>query len=382
MTTTTRPLAHRYHYGATGAGGRTAVHVDGATDPAGHVWKMSVGSRRWRAQGTGDSGSTNHTRKYEAAERLVAMVDVRAIVAAETERNRSLIGKAPDGWRLVSWEEIEREGYREVRPPANAPETYTGSGEHYPAGYAHTVMLRTVTRLHNGHVVITGTQYGEPGPFVMGMSPAHVALGALVAERTARLVAGETTCPGCAAIGPLYQAGTHMGCVACTAAETGQEPSSLPAPTSGDGAAVWRPGDLVSTDVTGTDGITDTRTGRVTETRTYIVERRREVSVQFPYFSGQRTCVPSQLFAAEREYVRSAETAGGWAEGVAACHTVYGPTGAPFTRTGVVIGFSDGPSGERMARVEFAGISGATPYPPGSLTHPGDPVFSRSMSPA
>jgi hypothetical protein len=48
----------------------------------------------------------------------------------------------------------------------------------------------------------------------------------------------------------------------------------------------------------------------------------------------------------------------------------------------VVIGFSDGPSGERLARVEFAGISGATPYPPGSLTRPGDPVFPRSKSPA
>jgi hypothetical protein len=356
--------------------------VDGATDPAGHVWKMSVGSRPWRAQGTGDSGSTDHTRKYAAAERLVAMVDVRAIVAAETERNRSLIGKAPGGWRLVSWEEIEREGYRKVRPPAGALETYPGTGEHYPAGYVRTITLRTVTRLHNGHMVITGTQFGEPGPFVLLMTPAHVALGALVAESTARLVASETPCPACASSGPLYQVDTHLGCASCTAAETGQAPASLPAPTSDHSAVVWRPGDLVSTDLIGTDGITDTRTGRVTETRTHIAERRREVSVRFPYFSGQRTCVPTQLYAAEREYVRSAETAGGWAEGVSACHTVYGPTGAPFTRTGVVIGFSDGPSGDRMARVEFAGISGATPYPPGSLTRPGDPVYPRSKSPA
>ncbi|WP_331752713.1 hypothetical protein OG440_38270 (plasmid) [Streptomyces sp. NBC_00637] len=201
MTATARPLAHRY-YGATGADARTAVHVDGATDPADHVWKMSLGSRRWRGQGTGDSGSTDHTRKYEAAERLVAMVDVRAIVAVETERNRSLIGKAPGGWRLVSWEEIEREGYREVRPPAGALDTYPGTGEHYPAGYVRTVTLRTVTRLHNGHMVITGTQFGEPGPFVMLMSPAHIALGALVAERTARLVASETPYPHAPPAGP------------------------------------------------------------------------------------------------------------------------------------------------------------------------------------
>ncbi|WP_432140089.1 hypothetical protein [Streptomyces sp. bgisy154] len=272
----------RYRYGKPDGRGRTPVYVDGADEPAGHVRKLGRGASPWWAEGAGDgTAGTNHTHKYEAAERLVRMIDARASTAAEIERRRARRTQAPAGWRFASWTEIEREGYRQVRPVHRAPYVYGGEGERYPDTFAaQPVTLTRVTTLHNGCVVASGTEPGDRPPYVLLMDPAHVALGALVREQEPRYVApGE--CMGCEQDGPLFQAGTRLGCATCTAADLGVSPADLPAAVDDDGAVWWSVGDAVRRKGELPDEDTEPETGRVTETETFIAERTRRIAVDF-----------------------------------------------------------------------------------------------------
>ncbi|MDW8803645.1 hypothetical protein P1P68_02195 [Streptomyces scabiei] len=271
----------RYHYGTPDADGRTPVFVDDATDPTGHVWRSARGA--WWALVAGDEKqyATDHTRKYLAAERLVAVIDVRTSVAAETERRRARCTQTPAGWRFATWEEIEHEGYRQVRPVHRAPYISGDEGDRYPDGFANEpVTLNRITRLHNGHVVLSGTERGAHSPYVLLMDPAHADLGALIPERSARYVA-PGDCPACEQDAQLYQAGTRLGCASCTAADLGISVDHLPAPIEDDGAVWWRVGDTARRTFDLPEGGEHAETGRVIETATHITERTRQVRVDY-----------------------------------------------------------------------------------------------------
>ncbi|MYS36353.1 hypothetical protein K388_07383 [Streptomyces sp. KhCrAH-43] len=272
----------RYRYGKPDDDGRTPVYVGGATEPAGRVKKFGRDSHTWWAAYPSDgSTGTAHTLKREAAEQLVRKADGRASMAAETERRRARRTQAPSGWRFASWTEIEREGYRQVRPVHRAPHVCGHEGERYPDTFAaQPVTLTRVTTLHNGCVVASGTEPGDRPPYVLLMDPEHVALGALVREHEPRYVA-QGECMGCAQEGPLYQAGTRLGCPACTAADTGVSPADLPAAVDDDGTVWWSVGDTVRRRGEIPDKDTEPETGRVTEIETCIAERSRRIAVDF-----------------------------------------------------------------------------------------------------
>ncbi|MFC8223848.1 hypothetical protein ACFUTY_37475 [Streptomyces sp. NPDC057362] len=273
----------RYRYGTPDANGRTPVFVDDAPDPAGHVWRTARGSSPWKALATGDERqhATDHTRKYLAAERLVTMVDARTSAATETERRRARRTQAPAGWRFATWDEIEREGYRHVRPVHRAPYISGNEGERYPDTFAaQPITLRQVTRLHNGYVVLSGAERGEHSPYVLLMDPAHADLGALIPERSARYTA-PGDCPACEQAAPLYQVGTRLGCASCTAADLGVPADHLPAPTEDDGAVWWRVGDTARRTFALPEQDGHAETGRVIETATHITDRTRRVHVDY-----------------------------------------------------------------------------------------------------
>lgn len=272
----------RYRYGMPDADGRTPVFVDGATDPTGHVWRTTRGSSPWWALGaTGDDAPSNHTRKYLAAERLVNMIDTRVSAAAETERRRTRRTQAPAGWRFVTWEEIEREGYRQVRPVHRAPYISGNEGERYPDAFAaQPVTLTRITRLDNGYVVLSGNERGAFSPYVLLMDPAHADLGALIPEKSARNV-GPGECPACAQDTALYQVETRLGCAICTAADLGLSSGQLPAPIEDDGAVWWRVGDTARRTFDLPEDGGHAETGRVIETATNVTERTRQVRVDY-----------------------------------------------------------------------------------------------------
>ncbi|WP_371801487.1 hypothetical protein OHA38_43695 (plasmid) [Streptomyces sp. NBC_01732] len=277
----------RYRYGKPDGKGRTPVYIDGATEPAGHVRQIGRGSSPWWAEGAGDgTAGTNHARKYEAAERLVRMVDARASSAAEVERRRARRTQAaPVGWRFATWTEIEREGYRQVRPVRSAPYIYGGEGERYPGSFAdQPVTLTRIVRLRNGCVVVSGTEPdGDRPPYVLLMDPAHADLGALVREQEPRHVA-PGGCMACETDGPLYQAGTRLGCATCTAADLGLSPAELPAAAAAaddDGTVWWTIGDTVRRAGEIQDEDHEPETGRVIEIETFVAERTRRIAVDF-----------------------------------------------------------------------------------------------------
>ncbi|MER6687384.1 hypothetical protein [Streptomyces olivaceoviridis] len=335
-TTTTRRHEGRYTIGKRDNDGRYPVYVDGADTPTGYVKKMGHSAQPWRAEGGDDyAGSFPDGRaaRWQACERIVDLKDARDQADAETQRRRERATMAPEGWRFASWAEIEREGWRTVRTVARAPYVDPAAkGDRYPDTFASPVVLRCVTRLSNGHMVVSGDD-GSDTPWVTGGGPAWVALGVLVPE--------------------------------------GAPERSANAPAG----PVWQVGDLLSHDATGADGVTDTHTGTVTETRTHLDTAERHVSVAFPHWSGSHHFTePSALRAATGPYQRDAEVVGGWSVGAEAVSVTYGPTGAPFARHGVVVGFSTDPeTGARMVRVTSSPVLGAIPHAPEELYRPGDP---------
>ncbi|MFD4320537.1 hypothetical protein [Streptomyces sp. NPDC058548] len=271
----------RFRYGKPDGDGRTPVYVDGAAEPAGHLKKVGQGSHTSWAAYPGDGATgTAYTLKYEATAWLVLRVDAHALAAAEIERRRACRTEAPAGWRFVSWTEIEREGYRRVRPVHHAPYVCGDEGERYPHTFAdQPVTLTRVATLHNGCVVVSGTEPDDRPPYVLLMDPAHVELGALVRAQEPRYIApGE--CAGCEQDGPLYQAGTRLGCATCTAADLGSTPADFPAAVD-DGAVWWSVGDTVRRRGEIPNEDTEPETGHVTETETFIAERTRRIAVDF-----------------------------------------------------------------------------------------------------
>ncbi|GHH54502.1 hypothetical protein [Streptomyces candidus] len=285
MTDTTT----RYRYGKPDDRGCTPVYVDGAAEPAGHVRNLGRGTLPWWSEGTGSGGAgSHHATKHEAAERLVRSVDIHAQLDRIFDRiftdRRHYRTQAPAGWRFVDWTEIEREGYRQVRPVHRAPHIHGDEGERYPDAFAdQPVTLTRVTTLHNGCVLVSGTEPGDRPPYVLLMDPAHVKLGALVREREPRYVAPAGECMGCEQDGALYQAGTRLGCASCTAADLGISVTDLPGTTAvaDEGEMWWSVGDTVRRKGEIPDENTEPETGRVIETETFIVERTRRVAVDF-----------------------------------------------------------------------------------------------------
>jgi len=348
MSTPTREHEGRYTFGKRQANGRTPVFVDGATEPTGYVWTTGHGAEPWATEGSEgypSSYPSMSARRWQAAERVVALVDARKRTAAEAERQREQAARVPDGWRRVSWEEVEREGFAEVRPPCVTPyvdPSHRGvnAGPRWVETWGAPVKLRTITRLSNGQVSMSGAYVDGGRSWVSGGDPAWEELGALVSAATPPRVVVL------------------------------------------DGRTWWRVGDLVSRDVPGVDGIADTYTGHVAETRTHIERGEFEVSADMRpdagyrvHFTPERT---AELYAAEREAQPDTRTAprrdgGRWAVGMKAMHTTYNRDGANFQRSGRVVGFSECEmSGALLVRVSLSGAGPASPVPARELYQPGD----------
>ena len=166
----------RYTLGQRDDRGRRPVHVDG--QHVGHVRNSGRGSQPWSARGLGDEISTHHHSQAEAAERLVRMVDARAMVAQQTERRLRMRTEAPKGWAFAPWSAIADNAV--VRIPHKIIPVYGEDGPYYPETFSAPVTLRHVERLPNGCIVASGDQLGDPDPYVLLMTPRHVEIGALV----------------------------------------------------------------------------------------------------------------------------------------------------------------------------------------------------------
>ncbi|MFF8809915.1 hypothetical protein [Streptomyces omiyaensis] len=287
-----RDIKTRYRYGKTNSEGRTPVHVDGAAEPAGHVRKIGRSSSPWHAVGVKETLGTSHPRKYEAAERIVRMVDADTMFAQDVAHRRARRTTPPQGWQFVSWEEVERQGHRQVRPVHRAPLVAAGETDRYPDAFAEVpVTLTRVTRLENGHVVISGREHGQHSPYVLLMDPAHAELGALIPDRAAQYE-GHGRCPACEQDTALYRAGTRLACARTTAADLGVPVDHLPAPADHDSAVWWRVGDSARR----TFELPDhghAETGRIIETTTDITDRTRRARVDY----GGRWAISSAVSA-------------------------------------------------------------------------------------
>ncbi|MGW3491621.1 hypothetical protein [Streptomyces sp. NPDC001054] len=227
----------RYRLGDQDDTGRRPVFIDGATEAAGHVWRMGRTARSWRALGVGDEQqhATDHATQREAAERLVDMIDARAIAATAMARLRERAVCPPEGWRFASWEEISREGLRRARPVAAT--TVGADGVIYPSGYTEVpVELTRVVHQSTGCIVISGRRADEQEPYVLLLTSDHARLGALV-EVSAPRYEGQGRC-GCGEEGALYRIGARVVCRDCA----GVPYEHLPVPVAA-GRRWWRPGD-------------------------------------------------------------------------------------------------------------------------------------------
>ncbi|MFD8335509.1 hypothetical protein ACFV42_23045 [Streptomyces solisilvae] len=338
----------RYSFGQRQENGRTPVFVDKAAEPSGYVWSTGHGAEPWATEGSATYPATYpvmSARRWQAAERIVDLVDARAASAAEEKRQQERAARVPEGWRRVSWEEVEREGFTEVRPPHIAPyvdPSHRGvnAGPRRVETWGQPVKLHTVTRLSNGQVCMSGVYVADGGQWFGGGDPAWMDLGALVsADRPPRVVVL-------------------------------------------DARTWWRVGDLVSRDVPGADGIADTYTGRVVETRTHVERGEFEVSADMRPDHGHRTHFTvertRELYAAEREAEpdpRTVERRGGgrWAVGMTAVHTTYNRDGVAFSRDALVVGFSECEmTGALLVRVSTSAQRGAIPVPARELYGQGE----------
>lgn len=167
----------RYSFGPSDAKGQFPVIVDGA--PVGSVRRLG---RSWFATGTGEREGSDHATKAAAAERLVAMVDVRATVECERERRCNRRVQGPDGWTFVPWKSVSAGDV--VRLTHRALPIVPGEPALYPDTFSRPVIVGGVEFLANGCAVAHGQQEGDPSPYVLLMLPEHVAIGALVESAT------------------------------------------------------------------------------------------------------------------------------------------------------------------------------------------------------
>jgi len=352
MGTATRQHEGRYTFGKRQYNGwtyMTPVFVDGATEPTGYVWRATGGGAEpWATEGSDSHPATYpgmSGRRWQAAERVVDLVDARKRTAAEAERQREQAARVPDGWRRVSWEGVEREGFAEVRPPNITPyvdPSHRGvnAGPRRVETWGRPVKLRTITRHENGQVSVTGAYVDGGRSWFGGGDPAWADLGALVpADAPPRVV--------------ILDARTW-----------------------------WRVDDAVSQDVPGADGIADTYTGHVVETRTHVDRGEFEVSADMRPDFGYRHHYGAEdagkLYATEREPEPDTRTAprrdgGRWKVGMKAVHTTYNRDGVAFERPAMVVGFSECEmSGALLVRVTTSAQRGAIPVPARELYHPGE----------
>ncbi|AEM88843.1 hypothetical protein [Streptomyces violaceusniger] len=385
MSTPTRNHDGRYTIGKRQPNGRCPVFVDGATEPTGYVWTTGHGARPWATEGSDSHPATYpdmNARRWQAAERVVDLVDARKLSATEAEQRRERAGRAPEGWRFASWEEITREGFRRVRlvaqsayvDPAN--DGQPDAGERYAVSFrAKPVRLHSVSR--HGRVPQLQALYGdflhvtyEGGPLYAACGNNGIALGALVPVDTPRRTVSAVPCPECGSHDALYAFGARTGCGACVCRALKWVPDDLPFPIADDDP-VFNPGDRVALDVVGTDGITDSHYGTVCEWTAYLDGWSahpaggvfRNVRVSLPYGSGQSNCVPAKLRKVDQVEDFPAETVEGWRAGAEAVRFDYNADGVAFERRGWVVGFSDGPDGARMLRFTSSPTLPATPYP-------------------
>ncbi|WP_432091428.1 hypothetical protein [Streptomyces sp. NRRL F-5630] len=281
----------RYRLGEQDEDGLRPVFVDGATEAAGHVWRMGRSTRPWRALGTGDERrhATDHTTQHEAAERLVATVDARAGVARTLATLRERAVCPPEGWRFASWEEIAREGLRRVRPVSRT--THGTDGVTYPGGYTDVpVQLTQVVHQSTGCVVISGRRADQEAPHVLLLTPDHARLGGLV-EVSAPRYEGQGRCD-CSEEGALYRIGARVTCRRCA----GVPREHLPAPVTAD-RRWWRPGDRAFRLFPLPDWQGHALSGRVHETRLHLSSRVLELGVDL--HGSWHVMRDAELFAPE-----------------------------------------------------------------------------------
>ncbi|MGW2415978.1 hypothetical protein ACWCV5_27960 [Streptomyces tubercidicus] len=389
----------RYTFGKRGADGRTPVFVDGANDPSGYVWNTRHSAAPWFTEGSATVDATYPTpsaRRWQAAERIVALIDARADTAREAERKRAAAATGvPRGWRPASWGEITREGFRRVRLITEAPYVDPATdprepdaGERYAAAWTEPVRLRAVSRHGRAHKAdhdrygdfLSISRVGETMPHHVDGNHA-IALGALVPTDPPRRTGSAAACPACGADALLYASGGRAECGPCTARTLGWDVEDLPHPDHSDDAPVFQPGEVVALDVTGADGTVDTYTGTVYEWQARLdgtsvaarSQQSRNVRVAYrPYGSGQYNCDPATLRRVDALADLPADDIGGWRAGMPALHFRYNADGVAFERAGYVVGFSADPAtGEPRVRFTTSPTVPAEPYDPGEVFRPG-----------
>ena len=387
MGTTTRRHESRYTLGRRQANGRTPVFVDGATEPTGYVWSTGHSAKPWATDGSDthpEAYPGMSARRWQAAERVVDLVDARKLSATGT--NRPQVARIPEGWRFASWDQILREGYRRVRlveELAYVDPAYDGqpdAGERYVVSFqCAPVRLERVAR--HSRVPQFQAQYGD---FLHvgyeGSTISHsvdgnyaIALGALVPVDTPRRTVSAVPCPGCGSHDALYTHGAGAACGACVCRALSWEPGDLPFPIA-DEDPMFNPGDIVAMDVTGTDGVTDTHYGTVHEWEAYLDGWSpylgggfRNVRVDFPYGSGQSNCAPSRLRKVEQLEGFPADVVSGWRAGTEAVRFDYNEDGVAFEDRGWVVGFCEASDGSPRVRFTSSPTLPATPYPPDEI---------------
>lgn len=394
MGTATREHEGRYTFGKRQSDGRTPVFVDGADKPSGYVWRTERGGTPWQTEGSDTADAAypiSSPTRWQAAERIVALIDARAMMAAETERDRRP-AETPEGWRVASWEEITLQGFRRVRLPRkfayadpSIPKREHDAGPRYVVQwYADPVRVRSVSR--NGRsqaehqerfgdfltVIAHGTGWGQT------INGNHsIAVGALVPVDSPTRTVSATACPECGAVELLYASGQRTACGPCTARRLGWAVEDLPHPDHDDTAPWFEPGDAVRLSQSATDGKADVYTGTVKgwETRldgSSVAVRgyqARRVDVRFWFDYGTNTN-PAALRKIDAVEPLDPEPRHGFHIGQQAVRFDYNRDGVAFERRAFVVGFDVSPDGEPMIRLGGPNRT-ASPYPVGDVFHVG-----------
>jgi ribosomal protein S27AE len=403
--TPTRRHEGRYTFGPRDkATGRTPVYVDGAQEPSGYVWSTGHGGQPWTAEGSDSIKATYpdfDARRWQAAERIVDLIDARARQAEETVRERSA-ADVPEGWRVASWDEITRYGLRRVRLPRrfayldpSTPKSERDAGPRYVAEwYAEPIRIRSVSRHGRAKaedqarfgdfltVIGHGTGWGQT------INGNHaIACGVLVPVDSPVKTLSDRFCPQCGRDGLLYARGQRTACGPCTAKALGWAEEDLPHPDHHDTAPVVQPGDAVRMSTAATDGRSDIHYGTVREWEARLDGssvavrgyQARRVAVSFPYGYGTN-CDPTALRKVDAVVPVDPEPRHGFRIGQEVVRYDYNREGAAFERRGFVVGFGVDADGEPVIRFGVPCLP-ATPYPVGEVFRIGSLAAWRASRP-